>query len=143
MPVLSPLLDHAAFGNGRVLALVPPSSASEWLCLPRCDWPSIVARLLDADRGGTFRILAGEEELGGVSAYLQNATVVSTRFEQDGDAWEVVDFAPRIPDGMSVRAPIEITFARRLDSCRDDHRRAPRRPRRPHVHVVVSPCRAC
>ncbi len=68
MPVSSPTRDHAAFGNGRVLALVSPSSAIEWLCLPRVDSPSIFARLLDADRGGTFRILGGEEELRGVGA---------------------------------------------------------------------------
>ena len=34
-------LDHGAIGNGRVLALVAPSTAIEWLCLPRFDSPSI------------------------------------------------------------------------------------------------------
>ena len=32
-----PPLDHGAIGNGRVLALVSPTSAIEWLCLPRFD----------------------------------------------------------------------------------------------------------
>jgi len=104
----TPVLDQAAFGNGRVLALVAPSSAIEWLCLPRFDSPSVFARLLDAERGGTFRILAGTDEVRGVAAYQQNTNVVATRFDRDGCAWEVIDFAPRIPDGMSVRVPIEI-----------------------------------
>ena len=101
-------LEHAAFGNGRVLALVAPTSAIEWLCLPRFDSPSVFGRLLDAERGGTFRILADNAELNGELAYLRNTNVVSTRFTQGEKAWEIVDFAPRIPDGLGVRAPIEI-----------------------------------
>ena len=42
-------LNHAAFGNGRVLALVSPTSAIEWLCLPRFDSPSVFARILDEE----------------------------------------------------------------------------------------------
>jgi GH15 family glucan-1,4-alpha-glucosidase len=101
-------LDHAAFGNGRVLALVRPTSAIEWLCLPRFDSPSVFGRLLDAKRGGTFRVLADEEEWEGELAYLRNTNVVSARFQKAEAAWEIVDFAPRIPDGLGVRAPIEI-----------------------------------
>ncbi len=101
-------LDHGAIGNGRVIALVSPTSAIEWLCLPRFDSPSVFARLLDARKGGCFRILYGEREVRGSLAYLPNTNVLSTRFEQDGDAWEVIDFAPRLPDGLGVRVPLEI-----------------------------------
>ncbi len=103
-----PPLDHGAVGNGRVIALVSPTSAIEWLCLPRFDSPSVFARLLDARRGGTFRVLSGEDEIRGELAYLPNTNVLRTRFERDGDAWEVIDFAPRIPDGLGVRVPLEI-----------------------------------
>jgi GH15 family glucan-1,4-alpha-glucosidase len=103
-----PPLDHGAIGNGRVIALVSPTSAIEWLCLPRFDSPAVFARLLDTRKGGSFRILYGEREVRGTLAYLPNTNVLSTRFEQNGDAWEVIDFAPRIPDGLGVRVPIEI-----------------------------------
>jgi GH15 family glucan-1,4-alpha-glucosidase len=103
-----PPLDHGAIGNGRVIALVSPTSAIEWLCLPRFDSPSVFARLLDARGGGVFRILHGESEIRGALSYLPNTNVLSTKFERDGDAWEVVDFAPRIPDGLGVRVPQEI-----------------------------------
>jgi GH15 family glucan-1,4-alpha-glucosidase len=103
-----PPLDHGAIGNGRVIALVSPTSAIEWLCLPRFDSPSVFARLLDARGGGVFRILHGESEICGALSYLPNTNVLSTKFELDGDAWEVVDFAPRIPDGLGVRVPQEI-----------------------------------
>ena len=46
-----PALDHGAIGNGRVLALVAPSTDIEWLCLPRFDSPSVFAALLDREQG--------------------------------------------------------------------------------------------
>jgi GH15 family glucan-1,4-alpha-glucosidase len=103
-----PPLDHGAIGNGRVLALVSPTSAIEWLCLPRFDSPSVFARLLDAERGGTFRFLAGDREARGRLCYLTNTNVLSTRFERDGAVWDVIDFAPRIPEGLDVRVPLEV-----------------------------------
>jgi len=103
-----PALDHAAIGNGRVLALVSPTSAIEWLCLPRFDSPSVFGRLLDRDRGGTCRILAGDEEIRGDLTYVRNTNVSRIRFQRDEHAWEVLDYAPRIPEGLDVRAPIEI-----------------------------------
>jgi GH15 family glucan-1,4-alpha-glucosidase len=103
-----PPLDHGVIGNGRVLALVSPTSAIEWLCLPRFDSPSVFARLLDSRNGGTFRLLAGDREVRGNLRYLANTNVVATRFELDGAAWEVIDYAPRIPEGLGVRVPLEI-----------------------------------
>jgi len=101
-------LDHAAIGNGRVLALVSPTSAIEWLCLPRFDSPSLFARLLDAERGGVFRVLEEDTEIQGALAYLPNTNVSRVRFERGACAWEVVDFAPRIPNGLGVDAPLEL-----------------------------------
>src|ERR1051325_11011877 len=79
-----PPLDHAAIGNGRVLALVSPTGAMEWLCLPRFDSPSVFARLLDAKEGGVFRVLHGGEEVVGELRYLPNTNVAVTRFERNG-----------------------------------------------------------
>src|SRR2546426_887517 len=105
---LHPTLDHGAVGNGRVLALISPTSAIEWLCLPRFDSPSVFGRILDAERGGTFRFLCGDEEVRGALSYLPNTNVLSLRFERDGCVWELIDFAPRIPEGLTVHVPIEI-----------------------------------
>lgn len=104
-----PPLDHGVIGNGRLLALVSPSSAIEWLCMPTFSSPSVFARLLDRDNGGTFQFLgAGGVELRGKLTYITNTNVLCTRFEQGDAAWEVVDFAPRVPDGIDMKAPIEI-----------------------------------
>ncbi|MEB2284864.1 MAG: hypothetical protein B6D46_14915 [Polyangiaceae bacterium UTPRO1] len=106
--VAAPRLGHAVYGNGRVLALVSPTSAIEWLCLPRFDSGSVFGRLLDAERGGSFRILPRDGERTGILDYLPNTNVVRIRFVEDDAAWEVIDFAPRIPRGLDVDVPIEI-----------------------------------
>lgn len=106
-PVHIPRLDHGVVGNGRVLALISPTSAIEWMCLPRFDSPSIFARLLDAEKGGTFRFLVGDEEIRGNLAYLPNTNVLRCVFEHDGARWELIDYCPRIPDGLDVLVPIE------------------------------------
>jgi len=108
MTTTIPRLDHGVIGNGRVLALVAPSSAIEWLCLPRFDSPSVFGRLLDAEKGGTFRVLHnGKEEVGQLS-YIQNTNVLRSRFSGPDGTYEVIDFAPRIPQGLTVDAPIEV-----------------------------------
>ncbi|HEY9383776.1 MAG TPA: glycoside hydrolase family 15 protein [Gemmatimonadales bacterium] len=104
-----PPLDHAAIGNGRVIGLISPTGAMEWLCMPRFDSPSVFARLLDAAAGGVFRVLQNGEEVLGRVRYLPNTNVASTRFERDGTVWEVVDFAPRLPGPLGAdRMPIEV-----------------------------------
>jgi GH15 family glucan-1,4-alpha-glucosidase len=104
-----PRLDHAAFGNGRVLGLVAPTSSIDWLCLPRFDSPSLFARLLDAKNGGSFRFLSRDSELHGQIEYVSNTNVVRCRFVSGDAEWELLDFAPRIPDGLDVRVPIAVT----------------------------------
>ncbi len=100
-------LDHGVFGNGRVLGLVSPTSAIEWLCMPRFDSPSVYARLLDAERGGVFRVLRGGREVRGDIAYFANTNVLRTRFTGDDGTYDVIDFAPRIARGITVDAAIE------------------------------------
>ncbi len=104
----APALDHAAYGNGRVLALVAPDSGIDWLCLPRFDSPSVFARILDRERGGTFAFLHRDRLVQGEVSYERNTNVVRTRFEAGDAAWELIDFAPRLPRGLAIRAPLEI-----------------------------------
>nr|MCU0627269.1 DUF5911 domain-containing protein [Gemmatimonadaceae bacterium] len=100
-------LDHAAIGNGRLLALVSPTSSIDWLCLPRWDSASVFGRLLDEQQGGTFRIDDAEQgEIGGSLAYLRNTNVSRIEVRSGDAAWEVIDFAPRLPMGLTVQAPL-------------------------------------
>jgi GH15 family glucan-1,4-alpha-glucosidase len=103
-----PTLNHGVIGNGSLLALIAPTGALEWLCLPRFDGPSVFARLLDARSGGVFRFLANGEEIAGDMAYLPNTNILRTRFTRKEARWEVIDFAPRLPRDWSEEAPIRL-----------------------------------
>jgi GH15 family glucan-1,4-alpha-glucosidase len=106
MPTV-PDLNHGLIGNGSLLALVSPTGAMEWLCLPRFDGPSVFARLLD-ERGGAFRILSQGEEVPGELGYLPNTNILRTVFSQRDARWELIDFAPRLPKDWSEEAPIRL-----------------------------------
>jgi Trehalase-like, N-terminal len=51
-----PISEHGPIGDLQTAALVSTGGTVDWLCLPRFDSPSVFASLLDADRGGRFRI---------------------------------------------------------------------------------------
>ena len=44
----------------------------------------------------------------GTQQYVRNTNVLVTSFDTGDAAWEIVDFAPRIPQGLTVHAPIEV-----------------------------------
>ncbi len=76
--------------------------------MPRFDSPSVFARILDREKGGTFIIEHASGEVRGKSEYITNTNVLRTVFEVGDASWEVIDFAPRLPDGMEIRVPFEL-----------------------------------
>ena len=100
-------LAHGAIGKGSVLALVGPDTSIDWLCLPRFDSPSVFARLLDETKGGRFQFVP-EQGTVGPMAYLRNTNILRTEIRTADGACELIDFAPRIPAGLGVNAPIEV-----------------------------------
>ena len=51
-----PIENHGIIGNMHSAALVSLDGSVDWLCLPRFDSPSVFGAILDADKGGRFRI---------------------------------------------------------------------------------------
>ncbi|HWI19928.1 MAG TPA: glycoside hydrolase family 15 protein [Vicinamibacterales bacterium] len=100
-------LHHGAIGNGRVIALVAPDTSIDWLCLPRFDSPSVFARLLDTERGGSWSFKP-VEDWRAAAAYVRNTNVLRTEIDTGDGRFEVLDFAPRVVQGLKVDAPIEI-----------------------------------
>jgi GH15 family glucan-1,4-alpha-glucosidase len=100
-------LHHGAIGNGRVLALIGPDTSIDWLCLPRFDSPSVFARLLDQERGGSWSFKPVEHWRAAAS-YLRNTNVLRTEVETADGRFEIFDFAPRLMLGLRVEAPIEL-----------------------------------
>jgi GH15 family glucan-1,4-alpha-glucosidase len=105
---IAPRLDHGVIGNGRVLALVAPSTDVEWLCLPRFDAPSVFASLLDPAHGGRF----GFESVAPVTArsmrYRTNTNVLRTDVTAADGQYVVFDFAPWMPGVLATHAPLEL-----------------------------------
>ena len=133
-------LHHGAVGNGRVLALIGPDTAVDWLCLPRFDSPSVFARLLDQERGGTWSFKPVEQWRAAAS-YVRNTNVLRTEVETTDGAFEIFDFAPRVMQGLRVDAPIELCrLIRPLTGAPRVHVNFDPRPdyARAHVEVVAS-----
>jgi GH15 family glucan-1,4-alpha-glucosidase len=103
-----PTLDHGVVGNGRVLALISPTTSIDWLCLPRFDSPSVFATLLDRDKGGTFAFQPTGEVVGTRMEYIANTNVLRTDVQCTTGRFEIFDYAPRIPSGLGIDAPPEI-----------------------------------
>jgi GH15 family glucan-1,4-alpha-glucosidase len=88
------IADHAIIGDLQTAALVASNGDVDWFCTPRFDSPSVFASLLDADRGGSFRIAPEGDGHVTKQAYLGDTAVLATRFMAEGGTGSVVDFMP-------------------------------------------------
>jgi len=108
-PRYLPIAEHGLIGDLHTVALVGTYGTIDWYCYPRFDSPRVFAAILDADRGGLFRI---SPDCGGWSSkqlYLPDTNVLITRFPMPEGVGEVQDFMPpprsSICDANVKRAP--------------------------------------
>lgn len=85
-----PIGRHAVVGDRRSAALIAADGTVDWLCLPRYDSPPVFGALLDADRGGYFRLGPTRREFGDQD-YRENLPVVSTRWILSDGVLEATD----------------------------------------------------
>src|SRR5690242_9693166 len=90
-----PIEDYAVIGDLHTVALVGKNGSIDWCCLPRFDSPSVFAALLDAGKGGFFRL--SPASMNGVACkqlYLPESNLLLTRFLAEGGVGELTDFTP-------------------------------------------------
>jgi GH15 family glucan-1,4-alpha-glucosidase len=108
-----PIAEHGVIGDLHTVALVAVDGTIDWYCCPNFDSPSVFAALLDADRGGFFRV--APLELVSTDAtvvrrriqaaprahasahkqmYLPDSNILITRFFDAEGVCEVQDFMP-------------------------------------------------
>src|SRR5262245_40790636 len=86
--------DHGLIGDLQTAALVSTDGTVDWLCCPRFDSPSIFASLLDADKGGYFRVAPDSSDCVTKQLYLPGTAILVTRFMTEAGVGEVTDFMP-------------------------------------------------
>ncbi len=129
-----PIENHGIIGNMHSAALVSLDGSVDWLCLPRFDSPSVFGAILDADKGGRFRIApAAHGALRQKQHYWPETNVLITRFLHPDGIAEVEDYMPVGPgigpDAQLVRRvrvvrgrlPLEVECRPAFDYARARH----------------------
>src|SRR5262249_17806518 len=96
-----PIAEHGLIGDLHTVALVGTDGTIDWYCCPRFDSPSVFASILDADRGGMFRIAPDGEGWSSKQLYLPDTNVLITRFLTPEGVGEVQDFMPPPRSGIT------------------------------------------
>ena len=114
-----PIAEHGVIGDMHTVALVAVDGTIDWYCCPHFDSPSVFAAILDADKGGFYRIAPVEHASGDATIvrrkvtaaererssahkqlYFPDTNVLITRFLDADGVCEVQDFMP-IPSSRS------------------------------------------
>ena len=131
-----PVEDYALIGDLHSVALVGKNGSIDWCCLPRFDSPSVFGALLDAGKGGFFRISPTAME--GVKCqqlYFPETNILLTRFLSVNGVAEITAFMPIKEVGTDehhhqiirsvsiIQGPLQFTLACRpgFNYARDDH----------------------
>ncbi|MGZ4598372.1 MAG: glycoside hydrolase family 15 protein [Oryzihumus sp.] len=88
------IADHGLIGDLQTSALVATDGSVDWFCAPRFDSPSIFGALLDAEKGGRFRIRPAGTGYETKQMYFPDTAVLVTRFLSEEGLGEVADFMP-------------------------------------------------
>jgi len=94
MPDYLPIEQHGIIGDLHTVALVGTDGTIDWYCPERFDAPSIFASILDAEKGGYFRIAPVDRDHTTKQLYFPDTNVLITRFLTPGGVGEVEDFMP-------------------------------------------------
>ncbi|MGV1037591.1 MAG: glycoside hydrolase family 15 protein [Candidatus Nanopelagicales bacterium] len=89
-----PIADHGLIGDLQTSALVGLDGTISWFCSPRFDSPSVFGSILDAERGGFFRVTVDDPDVVVKQLYLVDTAILITRYLTSAGVGEVIDFMP-------------------------------------------------
>jgi len=94
MSAYLPIAEHGVIGDLHSVALVGTDGTIDWFCCPRFDSPSVFASILDAEKGGFYRIAPVNGGHTVRQLYFPDTNVLITRFMTPDGVGEVHDFMP-------------------------------------------------
>jgi GH15 family glucan-1,4-alpha-glucosidase len=97
-----PIAEHGIVGDLHSIALVGTDGTIDWYCCPRFDSPSVFGSILDAEKGGRYRIAPATGDWTPKQLYFPDTNVLITRFLTPDGVGEVQDFMPIQPAGAAV-----------------------------------------
>ncbi|WP_254522495.1 glycoside hydrolase family 15 protein [Natrinema caseinilyticum] len=103
-----PIEAYGVVGNLETCALVAPNGSIDWFPFPHLESPSVLAAMLDADRGGRFRI-GPVDTYETDRRYVDETNVLETTFRTGSGMATVTDFMP--PAGR-VDHPKQVLYRR-------------------------------
>jgi len=92
MSAYLPIAEHGVIGDLHSVALVGTDGTIDWFCCPRFDSPSVFASILDAEKGGYYRIAPADKGHTTKQLYFPDTNVLITRFLTPHGVGEVQDF---------------------------------------------------
>ena len=102
-------LNYGVIGNCRSAALISEEGSLEWFCLPQFNSPSVFAKILDSQKGGSFEISPRYlQEIH--QYYIPRTNILVTKYNCLDGIFEVQDFMPRyrMPDNGSYYIPPDV-----------------------------------
>lgn len=142
-----PIGDYGLIGDGHTAALVASDGSIDWLCWPRFDSPAVLCRLLDARKGGWFRVGPARGEYKASRAYTPATCVLTGTFETGAGRFRLTDFMPvekqgegrrgediapsheiiRLVEGLEGVSEVEVSFRPTFDFARGETQLTPHR----------------
>jgi len=89
-----PIEDYGLIGNMKTVALVSIEGSIDFMCYPDFDSPSVFAKLLDHQKGGSFSIIPQIKDFKTKQLYLPATAVLLTRFFSEEGIAELTDYMP-------------------------------------------------
>ena len=89
-----PIENYGLIGDLHTVALVGMNGSIDWFCFPSFDSPSVFAAILDAKKGGRFKISPTCEGITHKQYYWPETNVLITRFFSPDGVGQITDYMP-------------------------------------------------